>query len=224
MSASTLDLVAAMVGADVGLGAECVTDADGLSPLEVAAMSNAVPRRIAEFAAGRRAARQALARIGVEPAELPVGADRAPVWPKGTTGSITHDTGLALAAAVSLRTAGSIGIDITEAEPLPGEVREQILRHPFEAGLDDLEARAAFSAKESLFKALSPHVGFVFGFGVAVVEVDFAAGLFEAHLLHALGPFSKGQYWQGHLGIDGNRMVTALTLPGALDHDTTGTH
>lgn len=215
MTESALKLLSSMVGAGVGLGADTVSGTEGLTPREAEAVSRAVPKRVAEFAAGRRAARNALSQIGIADAELPVGSDRAPVWPMGTTGSITHDTGLALAAAVLLREAGSIGIDITEAVPLPADVRDQILRHPHEASLDDLEARAAFSAKETLFKALSPHVGFVFGFSAAVVHVDMNAGLFEAHILHDLGPFEKGRFWEGRIGIEGNRLMTALVLPHA---------
>lgn len=201
-----------MVGPDIGTGVARVTDSNDLKTAEMTAIASAIPKRRAEFAAGRRAARLALAEIGKPDATVPAGADRAPQWPEGTLGSITHDDGLALSIVAARRKAGALGIDLTEAAPLPGGTREQILRHRFEAGLTDIEARAAFSAKESLFKALAPHVGFVFGFAAAVIETDLDGGSFRASLVQPLGPFPKGQSWNGRLAIVGQRLVTVLVV------------
>ena len=201
------------LGPDVSFGVSAVADASDLHPEEAVAIANAIPRRRAEFAAGRRAARQALAALGHADADLPVGSDRAPVWPKGTTGSITHDGGLAVAAAAESRHVHSMGIDKTEAAPLPDGVREQVLRHEEEAGLDELDARAAFSAKETIFKALSPRVGQVFGFSAAIVRPDFADGTFEARLVLPLGPFAEGSSWRGALVQHEGWLMTGLVLP-----------
>ena len=46
-----------------------------------------------EFNMGRAYARSALSKLGVHDADLPMGGDRAPVWPEGLTGSITHAAG-----------------------------------------------------------------------------------------------------------------------------------
>lgn len=212
MTGQLLGLLGAMVGDGVGTGEATVTGADDLRASEAVAVERAIARRRAEFAAGRRAARLALDQIGHRDATLPVGADRAPLWPEGATGSITHDAGLALAVAVPVSVARSIGIDLTEAAILPDGVRDQILRHPDETRLTDLEARAAFSAKESLFKALSPHVGFVFGFSAAVVEIDLSAGTFAARLTHSLGAYQVGDTWLGRVAIDGPRLITSLVV------------
>ena len=201
-----------MLGPGIGLGIEPVSGSGGLRPVEAIAVSKAVPKRVAEFAAGRRAARTALGAIGCEASDIPAGPDRAPVWPDGVTGTITHDGDLALAAAARLGDVRSMGLDLTEAAPLPGGTRERILRHAAEEGLTDLEARVVFSAKESLFKALSPHVGFVFGFSAAAVRPDMERGSFEAWLLQPLGPFEQGQVWRGRLAIEGRRLITGLVL------------
>lgn len=202
-----------MVGDGFGLGVEIVSGPEGLQPVEARTVSKAVPKRVAEFAAGRRAARRALAEIGFHGVALPVGEDRAPLWPEGVTGSITHDAGIALAAVAQVGRAGSIGIDLTEAAPLPGGTRSQILRHPEEARLDELEARCVFSAKECLFKALSPDVGVVFGFSAAVVRPNFSDGTFEIRLAHALGHYEAGQSWQGRVTVAEGLLLTALALP-----------
>lgn len=207
------DLVTDMLGEEIGLGIEPVSDGNGLKPIEAASVARAVPKRINEFAAGRRAARRALAALGIPDATLPVGSDRAPIWPEGFAGSITHDNAFALAAVGHRDRTRAIGIDMTEAAPLPGETRCQILRHPDEAGLDEMSARAVFSAKETIFKALSADVGFVFGFSAVVVNPDFDAGRFKARLSHPLGPYGAGQVWEGALAMSADRIVTSMVLP-----------
>ena len=112
-----------VLGPGVGLGVEPVSGAEGLRPVEAIAVARAVPKRVAEFAAGRRAARRALDSIGREAVDLPAGPNRAPVWPEGVTGSITHDGDLALAAVALLGEVRSLGLDLTEAAPLPGATR-----------------------------------------------------------------------------------------------------
>ena len=131
----------------------------GLWPGERLAVRNAVPKRIEEFAAGRACARRALAELGHTPAALPRGADRAPLWPAGVTGSITHSDGYCAAALASQAEFAAIGID---AESI-GRVDEAIVRRVCTPGerarLAELDsehrAEAAtilFSAKEAFFK------------------------------------------------------------------------
>lgn len=206
------DILTDMFGPEVGIGVEHVGEEGGLTADEAASVSRAIPKRVAEFAAGRRAAHNALAAIGSSDRNLPMGEDRAPVWPQGIVGAITHDTGLALAVAARRSTIEALGLDLTEAAPLPEGTRTQILRHPREEKLGDLEARAVFSAKETLFKTLAPQVGFVFGFSAAEVEIDLSRGQFEARLSQPLGKFGVGQIWQGALAIEGDRLLTGLII------------
>ncbi|MBN1173619.1 MAG: 4'-phosphopantetheinyl transferase, partial [Micromonosporaceae bacterium] len=62
-------------------------------PEEAPLVARAVPRRRAEFTTGRHCARLALASLGVEPAAILAGPDRAPRWPAGIVGTITHCDG-----------------------------------------------------------------------------------------------------------------------------------
>ena len=64
--------------------------AEGMFDAEARAVARAVPARRAEFAAGRRAAHRAMERLGVPAAPVAMGSDRAPVWPPGVIGSISH--------------------------------------------------------------------------------------------------------------------------------------
>ena len=75
--------------------------------------AHAPPRRPAAYRAGRTSAAQALALAGhTGPAPLLPGPHRAPLWPAGFTGSVTHAAGLVLAVAGPV--GWQLGID-TEA-------------------------------------------------------------------------------------------------------------
>ncbi|MEX2466343.1 MAG: hypothetical protein WD995_05500, partial [Gemmatimonadota bacterium] len=96
-----------------------------LGPTEREAVRNAVPKRRIEFARGRHCARAALVRAGWDRGfvEIPVGAERQPVWPAGFTGSITHCDGLVAAVATRLGpNLTAIGLDAEPARPLPEDV------------------------------------------------------------------------------------------------------
>ena len=201
-----------MLGGDAGVGYAPLSGTEGLFPEETPAIARAIPKRQAEFAAGRRAARAALAELGHPATAIPVGERRAPLWPEGTIGAITHDRGAALAAVLPADAALGIGIDLTEAAPLPGKTRTEILPFETEQGFDDLTARAGFSAKESLFKALFPSIRDYFGFSAARVTPDLETGLFQIELTRPLGPFTAGETWQGRIAQHDQWLLTALRL------------
>lgn len=124
-----------------------------------------VAKRQAEHLAGRLCAREALLRLTGQASIPAVGEDRAPQWPPGVVGSITHGQGWAAALVAPARQWRAIGLDVEQLLPTARALRleEEILTRAEQArlvGLDD-EARAArisltFSLKESLFKALYP--------------------------------------------------------------------
>src|ERR1700716_1803425 len=61
-------------------------------------LRHAVPNRQREFLAGRLCAAQALRCLGADSTHVGMAGDRAPVWPDGVVGSITHSGGFAAAA------------------------------------------------------------------------------------------------------------------------------
>ena len=212
MSHPLSDALAALLGPDAGVGYAAIEGTHGLLPEEAPAIARAIPKRQAEFAAGRRAARAALTTLGHPAQAIPVGDRRAPIWPQGTVGAITHDQGHALAAVLPEQAALGLGIDLTEAAPLPGKTRTEILPFETEQVLNDLEARAGFSAKESLFKALFPSIRDYFGFSSAHVSPDLAKGRFQIELTRSLGPFPAGAAWQGGLVLRDDILLTALRV------------
>ena len=79
-----------------------------------AALAGAVPKRRAEFVAGRRAARLAMAALapGLASARVDIGPRREPLWPDGVRGAITHASGLAAAAVAWSDRVRGVGLDI----------------------------------------------------------------------------------------------------------------
>ncbi|MFN3936375.1 MAG: 4'-phosphopantetheinyl transferase, partial [Gemmobacter sp.] len=186
-------------------------------PVEAAGVALAVPRRRAEFAAGRLAARAAMARLGMPAMPIPMGADRAPVWPEGLAGSITHTGGLALAAVAMRREVRSIGIDAEPDEAMPGAVTDVICRaaeRRWCAGQADpaRAARAIFVAKEAVYKAQFPLSRTVFGFEVIEIAVSPDGNRFEARFVTPVAPFGQGTVVSGHLCRAAGMVLAAVTL------------
>lgn len=116
------------------------------------------PARRAEFSAGRAAARTAMQELGLGPAPIPMGPDRAPQWPAGLVGSITHGAGLAVAALAPARKLGALGIDLEPDEPLERDLWPSLFGGAEERRLEQEPApahaaRALFVIKEAAFKA-----------------------------------------------------------------------
>lgn len=150
-------------------------DADSLFEEEAAYVARAVDVRRREFATARRFAREAMARLGRPPTPLVPDEDRAPVWPGGLVGSITH-TREHCAVAVARRTdVASIGIDVETVGRASGGI-DRLIMVPGEAdpwlesGLDGPTIRAlVFSAKEAFYKCQFPLTRRMLTFGDARV-------------------------------------------------------
>ena len=172
---ATLDLPAGLVWA---VSAPVSSDA-GLFPVETRAIARAVAARRAEFAGGRHAARAALAKLGMPPAPIPVGPGRAPVWPAGVVGSLTHTRDLCLAVCATTDLFVTLGIDLEPDHPLDTDLVAEIALpgELFAQGGLANAPRRLFSAKEALFKAQFPLTGAIMGF--QAMRCDMAAGQAE---------------------------------------------
>jgi 4'-phosphopantetheinyl transferase EntD len=123
-----------------------------------------VPRKRAEFAAGRRAARKALGRFGLGSSSIVIGARGAPMFPSGYIGSISHKGNYAVAVAGSIGNIIGVGIDLEfDVETEEVALLERVSSHREVKALGlltgagvDSPATLTLCAKESLFKALNP--------------------------------------------------------------------
>ncbi|MDH0896159.1 MULTISPECIES: 4'-phosphopantetheinyl transferase superfamily protein [unclassified Pseudomonas] len=171
------------------LGAGCI-DRSGI-PLPPA-IRRSVPRRQAEFVAGRLCAKEALERLTGTPAIPPIGEDRAPRWPEAVCGAITHNRHRALAMVARRNDYLALGVDIESliddalVDELAGELltqgeRERFLSLPKEQRAHLLTL--TFSLKESLYKALHPLTGRQFYFEHAELLAWSADGRARLRLL-----------------------------------------
>jgi 4'-phosphopantetheinyl transferase EntD len=204
-------LAAEVFDPSIAIAATRIDGFDGteLIGTEADAMVHASQRRRAEFTAGRVAGRRSMA---LEEG-IPMGPDRAPVWPDGIRGSITHAGDWALAA--TSRSVRMIGVDLEPAEPLPEDVMDTILWDTEKEWIDrstdpGLMARVVFSAKECAYKAQYPITRRLFGFGVFRITIQ--ENRFFAEFQQDIGCFGRGEVLEGRFSIGGGFILTGIAL------------
>lgn len=177
------------------------------------ALPGAVPRRLAEFSAGRAAARAAMVELGLPPRAVPQASDRAPVWPQGVTGTITHSATACLAA---LRLgSGGIGLDLEPDEAMERRIWDMILL-PEERAWVEVQprpgraARQIFCAKEAAYKAQYPLSGQFFGFETLRIRVEGAG--FAAIFQTGIGGFRAGDRISGGLAVLEGHILAAAWI------------
>ncbi len=134
---------------------------DVLTPAESSLTSRSVAKRRYEQIAGRVLARLLMTRCGLVPSAVPRGEDRAPVWPDGYTGSITHTDGLCLVGFGRSTRGETLGIDIEVGTPIEAALWTRIARPEERENLgQDRTGGAAildlFVAKEAFYKGQYP--------------------------------------------------------------------
>ena len=188
------------------------TDADLLWLPHHAELSNAGRKRKAEHLAGRIAAAHALPDHAVPG----IGPSGEPLWPEGFSGSITHSGTQAMAVVVRHPDA-LVGIDCEAILPdrEAREIQDGIVDaqeaiclthsgYPFALALT-----LAFSAKESLFKALFPQVKTYIGFDCARIMTLDERTLTLA-LTRPQAEFKENTLFTVHWLLDGNQVITLL--------------
>jgi 4'-phosphopantetheinyl transferase EntD len=127
-------------------------------------LRHAVESRQREFLAGRLCAEFALRCLGAASTHVAMAGDRAPVWPDGVVGSITHSGGFAAAAVAWAADIAGLGID-SEWIIDPAAARdiadvcmvdEAALFKPDDGRSFCEFCTFVFSAKEAVYKCLFP--------------------------------------------------------------------
>ncbi|MDR0783904.1 MAG: 4'-phosphopantetheinyl transferase superfamily protein, partial [Propionibacteriaceae bacterium] len=121
------------------------------------------PRRL-QYATVRHCARQGLALLGLPPSAIPSRPGKAPIWPEGVIGSMTHCHGYRAAVVARAGPLRTIGIDAEPAQALPAKVLARIALPAELVAVTELAAtdpttafdRVLFCAKEAVFKAWYP--------------------------------------------------------------------
>jgi 4'-phosphopantetheinyl transferase EntD len=206
-------------------------DASGLFPEEAQLVERAVASRRHEFAAGRRSARALLARLGELPAPLLRDRHRAPVWPRGVIGSISHASDRVAVAVTRLGAVRSVGIDLEHADPLEPALWAKIctateldrLRGAARERETGLAVRLLFSAKEALYKCVHPFAQRFIGFHEVEIETT-DAGRFAARLpMDVERALPPGSELEGQYRLRGSWILTGLTLRGEAPQSPSST-
>ena len=175
--------------------------------------------RQGQFVAGRIALRRASEQLGIRPPPL-LATDRgAPLLPPGLVGSVSHKRTLAI-AMVGTDRIGSLGCDLEDYGPPRLGIASHVLTPAELAAVSALPEPARwtavlvrFSIKESIYKALDPHVRRYVGFHEAAVTPDL-----ERHARVVLtltgneGPFEEDARYDWLVG----RLVTSARIRPAV--------
>jgi enterobactin synthetase component D len=190
-----------------------------------ATVLRSVPSRQLEFIAGRVAAREALRSAGLAaPPTIAMGADRAPVWPVGYVGSITHSAGSAWAVAAPDTRLRAVGIDLERVvdAQLMREIGDQVMtRDDALLALPHWPATRlfslVFSAKESTYKCLAAHGGSELEFrDVCLAAADAGTGSLRVRLLRSCAAqLPAGFELEGGFSTSGHQLRTWVYWPAA---------
>jgi 4'-phosphopantetheinyl transferase EntD len=174
----------------------CVAEAvpelvdDRLFPAEYEYIRRAAPRRRAEFGVARLCARRALAELGVGPVPIVPGPDRAPEWPPGVAGSISHTDGLCAAAVARVPAVRALGLDLEALRPVEPATIDRVLTAHERAWLErqpEVErqrlALMLFSAKEAFYKCQYAVTREFLDFREVEVDPDVEARTFEVRVV-----------------------------------------
>lgn len=187
-------------------------------------IADAALKRRAEYLAGRIAAKQVLTALGEGSSPLLAGEDRAPRWPGTLQGALSHNATLAVCVGRQHPGQGVSGLGIdTESLITPARAGElwpgiisQDERGLLEAGPLSFAAALtlAFSAKESLFKALYPLVKRYFDFlDASIIQLTPRRIILE--LAIELTPqLPAGMRFECVYALAGQEVLTLLAVGG----------
>lgn len=183
------------------------------------ALSTAVAKRQAEYLAGRYCCARLLMQRGLD-RQVRQNEDRSPCFPESVSGSISHHRNQAIVLLSDSKKL-AIGVDIEKCNP---SVLQDIKLHIisdnerikfFDLSCDeDFLLLLAFSAKESLFKALYPSVGYYFGFEYAeIISVNLTNDEFKLKLIKSLNKkFCSGMVFKGHYSFEESTITTVVLI------------
>lgn len=150
-----------------------------LYPSEKLLVKSAVVKRKAEFSTGRVLAARALRMLELPEQPIHRGSKNEPLWPAGVVGSITHTSETCIVAMARDHVCNGIGVDIEKSDADVSDLAHLIVRpDEFERSFDRIDGnhddvvRLTFSAKESIFKSIFPHLGRFIEFEEVGLEID----------------------------------------------------
>ncbi|MCO6547214.1 MAG: 4'-phosphopantetheinyl transferase superfamily protein [Gilliamella sp.] len=181
---------------------------------------HAVKYRKAEFFAGRYLARKALEDCDKKLFNIRIGNDGSPLWPEKFVGSISHCKEIAICTIAYKKNIKSIGVDVEnyiENDNIDLILNDVLTKseyrfHQSSASLNSIIFTLIFSAKESLFKALSREISFLFDFRYCqLVNINFSNYTFTIEIIKKLSPtLLPGVCFDGFFELCRNHVFTII--------------
>jgi 4'-phosphopantetheinyl transferase EntD len=194
---------------------------DELYPEERDHVRGAVASRRAEFATARLCARRGLAAMGVAPVPLVPAGDRAPTWPDGVVGSISHTREYCAVVLGRRPPLLSLGLDVETVRDLEDGVVDLILTERERAWLrsrDRPSPRSApeemllfFSAKEAFYKCQYPLTHRLLGFQDVELDLPPRDGRFSVTVQKPDFPEIVARL-EGRFAYEGGRVLCGVEL------------
>jgi len=215
-----LSMARALFGADIAVAAtDPRTGHNKVLRQEAVAMERMAPVRQRSYAAGRVAAHTAMAGLGQPVHPVLMTPDRAPLWPEGLTGSISHSQSCCIAALGRKDQVHALGVDVEEDTKLDSDLVATVCTNSERAWLSTLPrnragivAKLIFSAKECAYKCQYVLSKSLFGFEAFEITPDLDTGQFEATFMNDVPHFSAGTRLHGRFDIAGGLIITAMVL------------
>ncbi|MCC5956738.1 MAG: 4'-phosphopantetheinyl transferase superfamily protein [Natronohydrobacter sp.] len=187
---------------------------------EVLAIEQVTAARAREFGAGRGAARAAMEMLGQVPRPVLQGEDRAPIWPVGLQGSISHTGRDCLAVVTDAPEIRALGLDLEPSIPLESALWPEICTMEEMQWLASLGpsqrghfAKLIFCAKEAVYKAQYQISRTMLDFHAVTLIIDLRGGRFSAQLNTEIPGFAAGGIIAGRFAILSTNFVAAVELP-----------
>ncbi len=217
---SSMVLARPLFDADIAVaGADPTCVHNAALAAEVASLPRATAERQREFTAGRAAIHDAMRQLGLTPQAVLHGRDRAPIWPGGLTGSLSHCRTACVAAVGHRQRVRALGIDVEEDTPLETDLFDTVCTKDERAYLGGLHpqdrgrvAKLIFSAKECAYKAQYAVNRTLFDFQTLSVTFQRETRQFTAQFVHDVPKFAKGTELPGRYAVGQGLIVTAMTL------------
>ena len=159
--------------------------------------------------------------MGCAPAPIARHENGAPIWPEGIRGSIAHASGAWCALCAFADRYKSLGIDIEDRNRLVSDQAMELFVNPAEAAwlkklfysANAVFRMAVFSAKESVYKLLSPIAGSSVSYDSFSILPIKSEGAFSAIInekVHA--DIDRGMMLHGRIFINNSWVVTVASL------------
>ena len=184
-------------------------------------LNHSVFKRRADFLAGRYVAKKAIRELRHDVYDVHLGSDRAPIWPTGIIGSISHSNSIAI-SVVSLKEDNQyLGVDIESfiGEDIAFEIKNQIINKQEEITLNSsglpfcICLTLAFSAKESIYKAMYPKVKRYFDFSdVNIINLCLTRKIILLEVVSEIPEvLGVGKYFECIFSIESSYVLTLVS-------------